>query len=113
MPLDAAIVAVLEEDALLSAVRFVARGTLSAYLDVELHEVHPGRVQIPAHQLPLPGLSKDRRTSQLLGSLVFYSLASSPHERPALQRTILVPVNTEKSKSALRGLCCARGSPHH
>lgn len=86
VPLDAPVVAVLEEDPLFSAVGLVASSALSAYLDVKLDKVHPGRVQIPAHQLSLPGLSKRQKNlGQLSGSsLAFYSLVSSPLEHPAL-----------------------------
>lgn len=61
VPLDAPVVAVLEEDPLLPAVGLVACSALSAYLDVKLDKIHPGRVQIPAHQLSLPGLSKRQK----------------------------------------------------
>lgn len=103
MPLDAPIVAVLEEDALLSAVRPVARSTLAAYLDVELDKVHPRRVQIPAHQLSFPSLSKGQKNpGQWFGnSLAFYSLVSSPQEQPALQKTVLVLINMRRVSSDL------------
>lgn len=61
MPLDAPVVAVLKEDALLSAVGLVARGTLAAQLDVELDKVDPRSIQIPAHQLSFPSLAKGQR----------------------------------------------------
>lgn len=61
VPLDAPVVAVLEEDALLSAVGLVARRTLAAYLDVELDKVHPGSIQVPAHQLSFPSLAKGQK----------------------------------------------------
>lgn len=99
MPLDAPIVAVLEEDTLLSAVWLVACSALSAYLDVELDKVHPRCVQIPAHQLPFPSLCKGQKNPrQLSGSSAFFSLVSSPHEHLALQMTVLLPVNPEKSE---------------
>lgn len=61
MPLDAPVVAVLKEDALLSAVRLVARSTLATYLDVELDKVHPRSIQIPAHQLSFPSLAEGQK----------------------------------------------------
>lgn len=75
VPLDAPIVAVLEEDTLLSAVRLVACRTLSTDLDVELDKVHPRSIQIPAHQLSFPSLSKEQRNhrSNYLGAICCFS----------------------------------------
>lgn len=76
VPLDAPVVAVLEEDALLPAVRLVARCSLSANLDVELDKVHPRGIQIPAHQLSFPSLSKRWKSHRFnhLGALWHFAV---------------------------------------
>lgn len=55
-PADAAVVAVLQQHALLPAVRLVTLRPVSAHTQVELHKLRPLRVQVPAHQLPQPSL---------------------------------------------------------
>ncbi len=55
-PADSAVVAVLQQKPLLSAVGLVTLRPISAHPQVELHKLRPLCVQIPADQLPQPSL---------------------------------------------------------
>ena len=59
-PADSSVVAVLQQHSFLSAVGLVALGPVSAHPQVELHELRPFRVQVPAHQLPQSSLTTTR-----------------------------------------------------
>lgn len=56
-PADASIVAVLQQHSFLPAVGLVTLRPVSTHPQVELHELRPFGVQVPAQQLPQPGLT--------------------------------------------------------
>lgn len=114
VPLDAPVVAVLKEDALLSAVRLVARSTLAPNLDVELDKVHPRRVKIPAHQQPLASLSKRQKNHRFnhLGALWHSVISvSRSYKHPSIRWSGFCSHYTvERSKLCHLILCSGYGN---